>query len=48
MHIASQWVLEHFLFHTADVADLRDELAAYDVVFLAALVGMAAEDQARS
>ena len=34
-------------FHTADVADLAGELAAYDVVFLAALVGMAAEDKAR-
>nr|Q9ZWH8.1 RecName: Full=Probable nicotianamine synthase 7; AltName: Full=HvNAS7; AltName: Full=S-adenosyl-L-methionine:S-adenosyl-L-methionine:S-adenosyl-methionine 3-amino-3-carboxypropyltransferase 7 [Hordeum vulgare]BAA74587.1 nicotianamine synthase 7 [Hordeum vulgare subsp. vulgare] len=32
-------------FHTADVADLTDELATYDVVFLAALVGMAAEDK---
>jgi nicotianamine synthase len=35
------------LFHTADVADLADELAMYDVVFLAALVGMAAEDKAK-
>uniref|UniRef100_A0A8I6Y158 Nicotianamine synthase n=1 Tax=Hordeum vulgare subsp. vulgare TaxID=112509 RepID=A0A8I6Y158_HORVV len=34
-------------FHTADVADLTGELAAYDVVFLAALVGMAAEDKAK-
>ncbi|KAF7077813.1 hypothetical protein CFC21_082323 [Triticum aestivum] len=34
-------------FHTADVADLTDELATYDVVFLAALVGMAAEDKAK-
>ena len=34
-------------FHTADVADLAGELAAYDVVFLAALVGMAAEDKAK-
>ncbi|KAK1589982.1 hypothetical protein QYE76_017858 [Lolium multiflorum] len=34
-------------FHTADVADLRGELAAYDVVFLAALVGMAAEEKAK-
>ncbi|KQK22004.1 hypothetical protein BRADI_1g64487v3 [Brachypodium distachyon] len=33
-------------FHTADVADLAGELAAYDVVFLAALVGMAAEEKA--
>ncbi|KAF7027517.1 hypothetical protein CFC21_039553 [Triticum aestivum] len=33
-------------FHTADVADLAGELAKYDVVFLAALVGMAAEDKA--
>ncbi|VAI62906.1 unnamed protein product [Triticum turgidum subsp. durum] len=34
-------------FHTADVADLTEELATYDVVFLAALVGMAAEDKAK-
>lgn len=34
-------------FHTADVATLTDELGKYDVVFLAALVGMAAEDKAR-
>ncbi|XP_044980128.1 probable nicotianamine synthase 3 [Hordeum vulgare subsp. vulgare] len=34
-------------FHTADVADLASELAKYDVVFLAALVGMAAEDKAK-
>ncbi|VAI51362.1 unnamed protein product [Triticum turgidum subsp. durum] len=34
-------------FHTADVADLTDVLATYDVVFLAALVGMAAEDKAK-
>ncbi|TKV90678.1 hypothetical protein SEVIR_9G044800v4 [Setaria viridis] len=34
-------------FRTADVADLTEELAEYDVVFLAALVGMAAEDKAR-
>ncbi|KAF7062793.1 hypothetical protein CFC21_069354 [Triticum aestivum] len=34
-------------FHTADVADLAGELATYDVVFLAALVGMAAEDKAK-
>jgi nicotianamine synthase len=34
-------------FHTADVADLAGELAAYDVVFLAALVGMAAEEKAK-
>ncbi|KAF7062797.1 hypothetical protein CFC21_069358 [Triticum aestivum] len=34
-------------FHTADVADLAGELAKYDVVFLAALVGMAAEDKAK-
>ncbi|KAK1669195.1 hypothetical protein QYE76_057354 [Lolium multiflorum] len=35
------------LFHTADVADLAGELGAYDVVFLAALVGMAAEEKAK-
>ncbi|RLN17514.1 hypothetical protein C2845_PM02G28220 [Panicum miliaceum] len=34
-------------FHTADVANLTDELGKYDVVFLAALVGMAAEDKAK-
>lgn len=34
-------------FHTADVGDLAGELATYDVVFLAALVGMAAEDKAK-
>ncbi|KAM0931286.1 hypothetical protein ACQ4PT_000354 [Festuca glaucescens] len=34
-------------FHTADVADLAGELGAYDVVFLAALVGMAAEEKAK-
>uniref|UniRef100_A0A0E0LQ25 Nicotianamine synthase n=1 Tax=Oryza punctata TaxID=4537 RepID=A0A0E0LQ25_ORYPU len=34
-------------FHTSDVADVTTELAAYDVVFLAALVGMAAEEKAR-
>jgi nicotianamine synthase len=34
-------------FHTVDVANLTDELAKYDVVFLAALVGMAAEDKAK-
>jgi nicotianamine synthase len=33
-------------FHTSDVADLTHELRAYDVVFLAALVGMAAEEKA--
>ena len=34
-------------FHTADVADLTAaELGAYDVVFLAALVGMASEEKA--
>ncbi|KAF0907426.1 hypothetical protein E2562_017366 [Oryza meyeriana var. granulata] len=34
-------------FRTADVADLGDELGAYDVVFLAALVGVAAEEKAK-
>ncbi|XP_062213455.1 nicotianamine synthase 2-like [Phragmites australis] len=38
---------ERMSFHTADVANLRDELSKYDVVFLAALVGMAAEDKAK-
>lgn len=33
-------------FVTADVADVTDELAGYDVVFLAALVGMAVEEKA--
>ncbi|KAL5197616.1 hypothetical protein ABZP36_001128 [Zizania latifolia] len=34
-------------FHTSDVALVTHELGAYDVVFLAALVGMAAEEKAR-
>jgi nicotianamine synthase len=34
-------------FHTADVATLTDVLGSYDVVFLAALVGMAAEEKAK-
>ncbi|AQL07178.1 Nicotianamine synthase 2 [Zea mays] len=34
-------------FHTVDVANMTDELDKYDVVFLAALVGMAAEDKAK-
>ncbi|BAF22621.1 nicotianamine synthase 3 [Oryza sativa Japonica Group] len=34
-------------FHTSDVAHVTTDLAAYDVVFLAALVGMAAEEKAR-
>ena len=34
-------------FRTSDVAHVTRELAAYDVVFLAALVGMAAEEKAR-
>ncbi|KQK21996.2 probable nicotianamine synthase 2 [Brachypodium distachyon] len=34
-------------FHTAGVADLAEELAAYDVVFLDALVGMTAEYKAK-
>ncbi|KAG0546426.1 hypothetical protein BDA96_02G446300 [Sorghum bicolor] len=34
-------------FRTSDVANVNRELASYDVVFLAALVGMAAEDKAR-
>ncbi|KAG8063666.1 hypothetical protein GUJ93_ZPchr0003g17008 [Zizania palustris] len=33
-------------FHTADVASLTEKLGEYDVVFLAALVGMAAEEKA--
>nr|AWW17540.1 nicotianamine synthase [Triticum monococcum subsp. monococcum] len=33
-------------FHTAEVADLTSELGAYDVVFLAALVGMTSEEKA--
>ncbi|KAG8096260.1 hypothetical protein GUJ93_ZPchr0013g37299 [Zizania palustris] len=37
---------ERMSFHTADVAGLTEELCAYDVVFLAALVGMAAEEKA--
>jgi nicotianamine synthase len=34
-------------FRTSDVADVTRDMAAYDVVFLAALVGMAAEEKAR-
>ncbi|XP_044979067.1 probable nicotianamine synthase 6 [Hordeum vulgare subsp. vulgare] len=34
-------------FHTADVADLTGELTAYYIVFLGALVGMAADDKAK-
>ncbi|KAL6657317.1 hypothetical protein ACP70R_005097 [Stipagrostis hirtigluma subsp. patula] len=34
-------------FVTSDVADVGTELAGYDVVFLAALVGMAADEKAR-
>jgi nicotianamine synthase len=34
-------------FRTSDVADVTRELASYDAVFLAALVGMAAEEKAR-
>ncbi|KAG8079246.1 hypothetical protein GUJ93_ZPchr0007g5989 [Zizania palustris] len=34
-------------FHTSDVAHVTRDLGAYDVVFLAALVGMAAEEKAR-
>jgi nicotianamine synthase len=34
-------------FRTSDVAHVTRDLAAYDVVFLAALVGMAAEEKAR-
>ncbi|CAD6222379.1 unnamed protein product [Miscanthus lutarioriparius] len=34
-------------FRTSDVADVTRDLASYDAVFLAALVGMAAEEKAR-
>jgi nicotianamine synthase len=34
-------------FRTSDVSDVTRDLAGYDVVFLAALVGMAAEEKAR-
>jgi nicotianamine synthase len=34
-------------FRTSDVADVTLDMASYDVVFLAALVGMAAEEKAR-
>ncbi|KAL6649802.1 hypothetical protein ACP70R_014026 [Stipagrostis hirtigluma subsp. patula] len=44
---ADKDLCERMSFHTADVADLTDELSEYDVVFLAALVGMAAEDKAK-
>jgi nicotianamine synthase len=34
-------------FRTSDVARVTRDMASYDVVFLAALVGMAAEEKAR-
>jgi nicotianamine synthase len=44
---AEESVRARMAFHTADVADLTAaELGAYDVVFLAALVGMASEEKA--
>ncbi|ONL97243.1 nicotianamine synthase 2 [Zea mays] len=44
---ADEGLRKRMFFHTADVANLTDELRKYDVVFLAALVGMAAEDKAK-
>jgi nicotianamine synthase len=44
---AEEDVRARMAFHTADVADLTaEELGAYDVVFLAALVGMDSEEKA--
>lgn len=36
---------ERMFFHTSDIMNVKDELKAYDVVFLAALVGMNKEDK---
>jgi len=44
---ADEGLRKRMSFHTADVANLTVELCKYDVVFLAALVGMAAEDKAK-
>ncbi|KAL6896655.1 hypothetical protein ACP4OV_007227 [Aristida adscensionis] len=44
---ADEDLRERMAFVTSDVADVTRELAAYDVVFLAALVGMAADEKAR-
>ncbi|RCV45141.1 hypothetical protein SETIT_9G429600v2 [Setaria italica] len=44
---ADEDLRKRMTFHTVDVANLTDELGKYDVVFLAALVGMAAEDKAK-
>ncbi|XP_037475290.1 nicotianamine synthase-like 5 protein isoform X1 [Triticum dicoccoides] len=43
---ADEDVRSRMVFHTAEVADLTSELGAYDVVFLAALVGMTSEEKA--
>ncbi|KAM0850109.1 hypothetical protein ACQ4PT_053304 [Festuca glaucescens] len=46
---AEEDVRARMAFHTADVADLTaEELGAYDVLFLAALVGMASEEKAEA
>lgn len=38
---------KRMMFHTNDIMDVTDELEEFDVVFLAALVGMNREDKAR-
>ncbi|GAB2229008.1 hypothetical protein Droror1_Dr00023142 [Drosera rotundifolia] len=38
---------QRMVFYTNDVMDVRDELGDYDVVFLAALVGMSKEEKVR-
>nr|BAA74584.1 nicotianamine synthase 5-1 [Hordeum vulgare subsp. vulgare] len=43
---ADEGVRSRMAFHTAEVTDLTAELGAYDVVFLAALVGMTSKEKA--
>lgn len=45
---ADEDVRSRLVFHTAEVADLTAELGAYDVVFLAALVGMTSGEKANA
>ncbi|KAK9161732.1 hypothetical protein Syun_008073 [Stephania yunnanensis] len=39
---------KRMLFHTSDIMDVTDELKDYEVVFLAALVGMGREEKSRA
>nr|AWW17539.1 nicotianamine synthase [Triticum monococcum subsp. monococcum] len=48
MKVGAADVRSRMPFHTAEVADLTSELGAYDVVFLAALVGMTSEEKANT